>query len=189
MSATDNKEVGAPPAPPNEPAAEAAPAPADLESQLAAKTQEAQEYYDRMLRLAAEVENLKKRQERERADLLQFANENLIRELLPVLDNLERALEHGRQGDGPAPLLEGLELVHQDFLKALKRFGVSPFVSEGQPFDPNYHHAVIEEKASEVGDQTVLQELQKGYLIHSRLLRPALVVVARQPGKNTASTD
>jgi len=151
----------------------------ELQSQLAQKTQETQEYYDRLLRLAAELENLKKRQEREMADLRQFANENLLKELLPVLDNLERALEHGRQAEAPEALMEGLELVNQDFLKVLSRFGATPLDSLGERFDPAYHHAVMEEEATEVEDQTVLKELQKGYLLQNRLLRPAMVVVSR----------
>jgi molecular chaperone GrpE len=159
---------------------------AELQKQLQEKTREAEENYDRVLRLAAEMENLRKRQERDRAELLQFANENLIKELLPVVDNLELALEHGRQLEAPAPLLEGLEMVHQGFLKALAKFGVSPLASVGQFFDPAFHNAVMQEAAPEVPDRTVLKELQKGYLLQGRLLRPAMVVVARNP-ENTAS--
>ncbi len=173
---------------PASPQAAAAP-PADLaqlQQQLEEKTGEAQENYDRALRLAAEMENLKKRLEREKADLLQFANENLIKELLPVVDNLELALEHGRQADTPAPFLEGIELVHQGFLKALARFGVTPLVAVGEPFDPAYHNAVMQEETQEVPDCTVLKELQKGYLLQNRLLRPAMVVVARNTMENTA---
>ena len=102
----------------------------ELQQQLEEKTKEAEENYDRgLLRLAADMENLKKRLEREKADLLQFANENLIKELLPVVDNLELALEHGRQLEAPAPFLEGIEMVHQGFLKALDRFGVTPLIA------------------------------------------------------------
>jgi len=162
---------------------------ADLPSQLAEKTKEAQENYDRYLRVAAEMENLRKRQERERAELLQFANENLIKELLPVVDNLELALEHGRQQEAPAPLLEGLELLQQGFLKALARFGVTPINSVGQVFDPAFHNAVMQEEAPEVEDYTVLKEMQKGYLLQNRLLRPAMVVVARNPRKTSHQRD
>jgi molecular chaperone GrpE len=162
---------------------------ADLPSQLAEKTKEAQENYDRYLRVAAEMENLRKRQERERAELLQFANENLIKELLPVVDNLELALEHGRQQEAPAPLLEGLDLVQQGFLKALARFGVTPINSVGQVFDPAFHNAVMQEEAPEVEDYTVLKEMQKGYLLQNRLLRPAMVVVARNPRKTSHQRD
>jgi molecular chaperone GrpE len=153
--------------------------PAALQVKLAQKTKEAQDHYDRLLRCAAEMENLKKRQEKERADLAQFGNENLCKDLLPVLDNLERALEHGRQFEAPEALIEGLELVHQNFLKTLGKYGVTPLDSVGQQFDPAFHHAVMEEEAPELADQTVAKELQKGYLMHTRLLRPAMVVVSR----------
>jgi molecular chaperone GrpE len=161
----------------------------DLEAQLAEKTKEAAENYDRLLRLGAELENLKKRFEKDKADLLRFANENLLKELLPVVDNLERALDHGRELKAPAPLLEGVELVHQGFLAALAKFGVTPLVSVGQVFDPAYHQAVMQEEAPEVPDCTVLKELQKGYLLHDRLLRPAMVVVARQTPQNSSQTE
>jgi molecular chaperone GrpE len=156
----------------------------ELQTRLAEKTKEAQENYDRFLRLAAELENIKKRQEREISELRQFANENLLKELLPVLDNLERAQEHGRQSEAPEALMEGLDLVNQDFLKVLGRFGVTPINSVGERFDPAYHHAVMEEEAPEVEDQTVLKELQKGYFLQNRLLRPAMVVVSRNTEKS-----
>jgi len=158
---------------------------AELQNQLQEKTLEAEESYTRLLRLAADMENLKKRQERERSELLQFANENLIKELLPVVDNLERALDHGRALSAPAAMLEGIDLVYQGFLKALAKFGVTPLNSVGQPFDPAFHNAVMQEAAPEFPDNRVIKELQKGYLLHQRLLRPAMVVVAR----NTPNDD
>ena len=160
---------------------------AELRQTLAEKTKEAEENYTRLLRLAADMENLKKRQERERADLLQFANENLVKELLPVVDNLERALDHGRQLKAPKALLEGIEMVHQGFLKALDRFGVTTQDSLGQQFDPAFHNAMMQEEAPEVPDGSVIKELQKGYLMHQRLLRPAMVVVARTTQNETTS--
>jgi len=159
----------------------------DAAARLLEKTKEAEEYHDRLLRLAAEMENLKKRLEREKGELLQFANENLIKELLPVVDNLELALEHGRRQDAPPALLEGIELVHHGFLKALARFGVTPLNGVGEPFDPAFHNAVLEEETSEAPDCTVTKELQRGYLMHRRLLRPAMVVVARNPQPDTTS--
>jgi molecular chaperone GrpE len=162
--------------------------PAELQKQCQEKTKEAEENYARLLRLAADMENLKKRQERERADLLLFANENLIKELLPVVDNLERALEHGRQSEAPEALLEGIDLVYQGFLKTLGRFGVTPLESVGRQFDPAFHNAVMQEEAPEVPDCSVIKELQKGYLLNQRLLRPAMVVVARNT-QNTANTS
>ena len=152
---------------------------AELHQKLAEKTEEAEENYTRLLRLAADMENLRKRQERERAELLQFANENLIKELLPVVDNLERALDHGRQLSAPKALLEGIEMVHHGFLKVLDRFGVTAHDSLGQQFDPAFHNAMMQEEAPDVPDGSVTKELQKGYLMNQRLLRPAMVVVAR----------
>jgi molecular chaperone GrpE len=158
---------------------------AELQHKLQDKTKEAEENYARLLRLAADMENLKKRQDKERADLLLFANENLIKDLLPVVDNLERALDHGRQLEAPEALLEGIDLVYQGFLKAMERFGVTPVNSVGQQFDPAFHNAVMQEEALEVPDNRVIKELQKGYLMNQRLLRPAMVVVAR----NTHTTE
>jgi molecular chaperone GrpE len=176
---TSRKEKSAPEAAPEIPGDLA-----ELQNKLLEKTQEAEENYTRLLRLAADMENLKKRQERERAELLQFANENLIKELLPVVDNLERALDHGRQLEAPAAFLEGIDLVYQGFLKALDRFGVTPLDSMGQPFDPAFHNAVMQEEAPDAPDSSVIKELQKGYLLNQRLLRPAMVVVARNTPKD-----
>ena len=164
---------------------------AELHHKLEEKTQEAEENYARLIRLAADMENLKKRQERERADLLQFANENLVKELLPVVDNLELALAHGRILSAPEALLEGLDRVYQGFLKVLERFGVTPFDSVGQPFDPAFHNAMMQEEAPGVPDYRVIKELQKGYLMNQRLLRPAMVVVARttQNENTSGQTD
>ncbi len=156
----------------------------ELQKLLAQKTREAEESYDRFLRLAADLDNLKKRQDRELVEVRQFANDKLLKELVPVLDNLERALEHGRQSEAPEALMNGLDLVNQDFLKVLSRFGVTPINCVGERFDPAYHHAVMEEEAPEMEDQTVLKELQKGYLLQNRLLRPAMVVVARNTEKS-----
>ena len=167
------------------PASVAAPESPEAAEPQGDKTPEAKEYYERYLRCAAEMENLKKRLEKEKGELLQFANENLIKELLPVVDNLERALEHGRQLEAPAPMLEGLELVQQGFIKALTRFGVTPIEAVGQPFDPAFHNAVMQEETAAVDDYTILKELQKGYLLQGRLLRPAMVVVARNAEKTT----
>jgi molecular chaperone GrpE len=170
--------------------APAAEAPAELtqaQQELQDKTKEAEENYARLLRLAADMENLKKRQEKERADLVQFANENLIKELLPVVDNLERALEHGRQLEAPEALLAGIDMVYQGFLKALGNYGVASLTSVGQPFDPAFHNAVMQEENSAAPDCSVTKELQKGYLMHQRLLRPAMVVVARNPNQTNTS--
>ncbi len=154
---------------------------------LAAKDEEIRELKERIMRLAAEMENTRKRLERERRDGIQFANESLIREFLPVLDNLERALEHADSDTDPATLLEGIRMTRKHFLEALQKFGCTPFESKGKAFDPNFHEAMLQQETESHPHNTVLQEYQKGYLLRDRLLRPALVVVAKSEQKANAA--
>jgi molecular chaperone GrpE len=169
----------------NEASMEARSEPADdtirnLEEKLQSKETEAKENYDRLLRVSAEFENYKKRAAREMEEFKKFANQSLIKELLAVVDNLELAMKStdGRQ-DIDKGLLEGLEMTHKEILKVFERFDVTPISSKGQRFDPNYHEAVMQQVTDQFDDNTVMEELQKGYLIHDRLLRPAMVVVAK----------
>jgi molecular chaperone GrpE len=147
---------------------------------LAQKEEELKQVQDRMLRLAAEMENTRKRLEREKADAICFANESLIRALLPVVDNLHRAVEHSEQEASFQDLLEGVRMTLKGFLDTLARFGCEPFDSMGEHFDPNRHEAVLQQQSAEHPDMTVIQELQKGFMLRERLLRPAMVAVARQ---------
>jgi molecular chaperone GrpE len=145
------------------------------------ENKELKEKNDQLLRHVADIENFKKRLEKERADLREFANESLIKDLLPVVDNLELAINHGRQQDSGAALLEGVENVLKGFLQVITKFGATPIQALGEKFDPAFHNAVMQQEDDSVADQTVIQELQKGYLLKNRLLRPAMVVVARNP--------
>lgn len=147
---------------------------------LAQLTAERDQLKDRLLRLAAELENYKKRSEREKAEFLKRANENLLRDLLPVVDNLERALQHAEQADKDS-MLQGLELTHQELMKVLSRHGLERIEALGQPFDPERHEAMMQQEDLEAEPNTVINELQKGYLYHGRLLRPAMVVVSKRP--------
>jgi molecular chaperone GrpE len=141
---------------------------------------EAEKYKDMFIRGQAEAENMKKRLEREKSDFVKFANENLIKELLPVLDNLERALAHSRENCGSEDsLAQGVKLTVDGFLNALDKFGVTMVKTKGEPFDPNFHEAVMQQENPDVEPNTVLEEVQKGYLLHDRLIRPAMVVVSR----------
>jgi molecular chaperone GrpE len=150
-----------------------------LEEQLAEKTREASENFDKWLRLRAEFENYKKRMQKEKADLMKFANESLLKSILPILDNLERAVEHGREVKGNSSLLEGVELTRKQFFSTLERFGVKAVPAVGEVFDPEKHEAIHHE-ASDQEPNRVIREVQKGYLFHDRLLRPAKVVVSRE---------
>ena len=138
---------------------------------------------DKYLRLAAEFENFKRRSLKERQDLHNFANESLIKELLATVDNLERAVGHGRQEEGDAKsLLEGVELTFRSLMQALEKSGLASVSAEGEPFDPQVHEA-IRQVESEQPAGTVVEVFQKGYLLKDRLLRAALVSVSSGPGE------
>ncbi len=151
----------------------------ELEAQLEAKEKEARENYDRLLRVSAEFENYKKRAARETADFKKYANESIIREVLPVIDNLERAMNSAAEDqNAEKPVREGVDLTLKEILRILEKFGVTPIEALEKPFDPNFHEAVMQEASEKFPEQTVVKELQRGYLIHDRLLRPAMVVVS-----------
>jgi len=151
------------------------------EDALAAIIAERDELKDRLLRLAAETENYKKRSERDKADFLKRANESLLRDLLPVLDGLERAAAHAQEQNGAQGVAEGLGLLQQEFWKVLERYGLEKVEALGLPFNPEVHEAMMQQDDPEAEENTVLIELQKGYLFQGRLLRPAMVVVSKRP--------
>lgn len=136
---------------------------------------------DTNLRLHAEFDNYRKRSERELASFRKYANQSLVKELLPQIDNLERALESTE--DTADPLIEGLKMTLKGIEDALAKFGVSRVESVGQPFDPNVHEAITAQISAEVDDNTVLAEHQSGYMLHDRLIRPAMVVVSKKPAE------
>jgi molecular chaperone GrpE len=150
-----------------------------LAEQLAEKTREAAENYDKWLRLLAEFDNFKKRTQKEKADLMKFGNESLLRSFLPVLDNLERAIDHGKGATENTPLLEGLEITLRQFLNTLDKFGVKPLSARGEVFDPEKHEAVSQQESDQEPNR-VISEIEKGYIYHDRLLRPARVIVSKQ---------
>lgn len=154
----------------------------EVKQALAAKTEEIKALQDKYLRLAAEFENFKKLAQKQKQEYVQFANESLLKELLPVVDNLERALkcvQDGRPADG---LVQGVELTLKQFTEALAKFGVKPFISLGAPFDPARHQAVARQASETATENTVIEEYQKGYQLHDRILRAAMVVVATGSG-------
>jgi molecular chaperone GrpE len=159
----------------------------DLNSKLEVKTAEAEENYDRLLRVSAEFENYKKRTAREMADFKKFANQSLLKELLPIIDNFELAIKAAAEApDGKdACLLDGVELTRKEILKIFENFHVEPIDALGKPFDPNFHEAVMREESDEHPENTVVNELQKGYLMYDRLLRPSMVVVAMPKNKES----
>ncbi len=151
----------------------------DFQEILAKKDEEIKQAQDRLLRMAAELDNTRKRLERERSDGIAYANESIMKELIAVIDNLERAIEHGEKESGCQGLLDGVRMTLKSFLDVFAKFGGNPFESVGEPFDPNRHEAVMQEENPEYPDMTVTREFQKGYTLRDRLLRPAMVGVAR----------
>lgn len=148
--------------------------------------QEAEETHDRLLRVSAEFENYKKRAAREMNDFRKFANENFVKAMLPVVDNLDRAIESSNdEKHANSSVMEGVHMTLKEILKVFEQFGIKPFESLGEMFDPSRHQAVMQEETKEHPENTVSKELQKGYMIHDRLLRPAMVVVS----KNKTGTE
>ncbi|MBU0943231.1 MAG: nucleotide exchange factor GrpE [Proteobacteria bacterium] len=162
----------------------------DLEKELANAKAEIGEKKDQMLRLAAEFENYKKRMIRERATAMKYAGESILREILPVVDNLERAVSEGEKEGvdaekGLAALLEGVQLTLKSLLTTLEKFEVKPVESVGKPFDPNIQEALTMEASDTLPANHVLNEFEKGYQYKDRLLRAAKVIVSA--GEQTAS--
>ncbi len=152
---------------------------AQLEALLAAKEQEARENWDKLLRERADLENYRKRASREKEELLNYGIKSLVEEVLPVVDNLERALEHANEEGLPA-LVEGVKMTHTLLLTALKKFGVCAVEGNcGTLFDPAFHQAMAQVETDGQPGNTIVQEFQKGYLLKERLLRPAMVSVAK----------
>ena len=157
----------------------AAPAPSEP-AELTARLAETQ---DQLLRTAADLENFRKRSRRELDEVRRQANDRMLAALLPVIDNLARAIEHA--GEAADPLSEGVRMVLRQFHDVLAAQSVVPFVSLGTPFDPARHEAIGQEPSRDLPPFTVLRELQQGYLIGDRLLRAARVVVAQAPAEGS----
>lgn len=145
-------------------------------AEAVAKQREAEE---RMLRIAAEFENYKKRKARECETIINFAEENLIKELLPAIDNLERAMALENGAGQASALLEGVELTYKGLMTALEKIGLTKIESVGKPFDPNLHNALAMEASAEIPAQAVILEFEKGYRFKDKLIRAAKVVVSK----------
>ena len=140
-----------------------------------APSEEAQQFKDRYLRTLADFENFRKRSEREKADFYKYAMAGVLKDILPVLDNFDRALEHAEEGD---EFHKGILLIYKQLFDALQKHGLKPIDESGVKFDPNIHEGVLREEDPSVPSHTVTAILQKGYFLHDRLLRPAMVKVA-----------
>jgi molecular chaperone GrpE len=140
---------------------------------------------DRFIRLSAEFDNYRKRKQREIDEFKKFANEMVFKQFLPVVDNLERAMASAENNQDIETLLKGVKLTHKEILKVFQDFNVKPVQAENQLFDPSFHQAVTQKETNEVPENTVTDVLQTGYLLHDRLIRPAMVVVSKSTGNDT----
>jgi molecular chaperone GrpE len=152
----------------------------DADAPLRELQREKEALQDRLLRTAAEFDNYRKRVERERRELSEYATSDVLLELLPIVDNFERALQAPAAGEAEA-FRKGVELIHRQMLDLLRKRNVTPIESLGADFDPRLHQAVVHEPSDEHREGEVMQELQRGYMLGERLLRPAMVKVAKRP--------
>jgi len=150
---------------------------------LKEEADKAKEYWDRLLRLQADFENTRKRLEREKNDFIKFANEGIVLELLSILDDLERTVELAQsKHQDLAAFLKGAEMILAHLYEMLKEHGVRPIEANGKIFDPNYHEALMQIETKDAPEHTVVEELQKGYLLNDRVIRTAKVKVAKKFG-------
>jgi molecular chaperone GrpE len=160
---------------------------AELQQALAAKTEECQGLTDRYLRSAAEFENSKRLAQRDQRDQIRYGNEQMLKELLPVVDSLERAVKAAKDSGNSEGLVQGVELTLKQLMGVLTKFGIQPVSTVGQPFDPTAHHAVMSVAAAQIPENHVVEEFQRGYRLHDRILRAAMVSVST--GSAAVSTD
>ena len=140
---------------------------------------ESEERSDRMLRTIADYENSKKRAEREKAEFFKYAVEGVIKDIIPVVDNIERGIESAKASKDFDSLNEGIQLIHKQLDELLKKRGVTVIQAQGEPFDPNLHEAVMHIESDDVPENAVIEEFQRGYLLHDRVIRPSMVSVSR----------
>jgi molecular chaperone GrpE len=183
MNLSEAHEVQVNSSEPSAPAegAAAPPTPGTDAAELEALRREVEQLRERNLRLLADMRNLQQRAERERADSQQYAEAQLVRELLVVLDDLERARQCAAAAENLETVAEGVRIVHEHFLKVLRSRRIEPIQALGQPFDPHYHEALLHQPSDTYPAGTVSQELARGYTMHQRVLRPARVVVSSGP--------
>jgi len=172
-----------------EPAQGSGAPPEELKKKLEETEKELRESRERLLRVAADLENYKKRATKEREDYLKFANEDLIKEILPFMDNLERAINHSEKANDAQSLVDGVRLTLQGLLQRLGRFGVTAVESVGKPFDPAVHEAMLVVETDQHEPNQVVEEFQRGYRLNDRLVRPASVSVSKLPAKGIQATE
>jgi len=153
----------------------------ELKKSLDEKGEANKTLQEKILYLQAEFENFKRLKNKEKQDVLKFGNETLVKELLPVMDNLERALDHASNTEDFKSIHDGVKIIANEFLKVLERAGIERVEALGKKFDPNFHEAFLQEEKDDMEPDTVVKEMQKGYILNGRLIRPSMVAISKKP--------
>ena len=162
---------------------------ANLEAEYEAYKAESEKQHDQMLRTIAEFDNSRKRAEREKEESLKYALESFVKELIPTIDSIERAIQSTKESQDVDALAEGVEMIYKGLLSTLEKHGVTPIEAVNEPFDPMQHEAVMHVESENVPENNVIEEWQKGYMLHNRVIRPSMVSVSKGKSEQVAESE
>ena len=162
---------------------------ANLAAEYEAYKAESEKQHDQMLRTIAEFDNSRKRAEREKEESLKYALENFVKELIPTIDSIERAIQSTKESQDVDALAEGVEMIYKGILSTLEKRGVTPIEAANEPFDPMQHEAIMHVESESVPENIVIEEWQKGYMLHNRVIRPSMVSVSKGKSEQVAESD
>ena len=162
---------------------------ANLKAEYEAYKAESEKRHDQMLRTIAEFDNSRKRTEREKEESLKYALESFVKELIPTIDSIERAIQSTKESQDFDALAEGVEMIYKGILSILEKRGVTPIEAVNKPFDPMQHEAVMHVESEEVPENNVIEAWQKGYMLHNRVIRPAMVSVSKGKSQQVAESE
>ena len=189
IQTTDSEETETQPIDADSEASPEAEALANLEAEYEAYKAESEERHDQMLRTIAEFDNSRKRAEREKEESLKYALESFVKELIPTVDSIERAIQSTKESQDFDALIEGVEMIHKGFLSAFEKRGVTPIEAVNELFDPMQHEAVMHVESEDVPENRVIEEWQKGYMLHNRVIRPSMVSVSKGKGEQVPESE
>ena len=162
---------------------------ANLEAEYEAYKTESEKQHDQMLRTIAEFDNSRKRTEREKEESLKYALESFVKELIPTIDSIERAIQSTKESQDVDALAEGVEMIYKGLLSTLEKRGVTPIEAVNEPFDPMQHEAVMHVESEDVPENNVIEDWQKGYMLHNRVIRPSMVSVSKGRSEQVAESE
>ena len=162
---------------------------ANLAAEYDAYKTESEAQHDQMLRTIAEFDNSRKRAEREKEESLKYALESFVKELIPTIDSIERAIQSTKESQDVDALAEGVEMIYKGLLSTLEKRGVTPIEAVNEPFDPMQHEAIMHVESEEVPENNVIEEWQKGYMLHNRVIRPSMVSVSKGKSEQVAESE